>query len=120
MRYFYELVLKLLGEGNGPDEVTTELQKQIPYLQPAESPYQGIATTKYSTQMKSGLVMKELVGQAPRCAICGGFMPVQAMSVDHIQRLEDGGVSTPENAQVTHPYCNTGYKERLAAKGLEH
>ena len=115
MRDFYELVLKLLAEGRSPDEVIAELQKQIPYLQPAESPYQGIAPTKYSTQMKSGLVMKELVGQAPRCAICRGFMPVQAISVDHVTRREDGGSAIPENAQVTHPYCNTGYKEMLNA-----
>ena len=33
-----------------------------------------------------------------------------AISVDHIERKQDGGKATIENAQLTHPYCNTGVK----------
>jgi hypothetical protein len=46
----------------------------------------------------------------------GGHGPSQSISIDHKDRKEDGGLSTPENAQVTHPYCNTGYKEYMNAK----
>ena len=120
VRAFYELDLKLLAEGKSPNDLIAELQQAIPYLQPAESPYQGIVPTKFSTQMKSGLVMKELVEQAPRCAICQGFVPMHAISIDHIKRREDGGLAIAENAQVTHPYCNTGYKKaQRAAKAEE-
>ncbi|WP_372726522.1 HNH endonuclease [Nostoc sp. C057] len=31
-------------------------------------------------------------------------------SIDHIKRKADGGLGTLENAQLTHPYCNTTYK----------
>ncbi len=115
VRAFYELDLKLLAEGKSPNDLIAELQQAIPYLQPAESPYQSSDPTKFSTQMKSGLVMKELVEQAPRCAICQGFVPMHAISLDHIKRREDGGLAVAENAQVTHPYCNTGYKEAQRA-----
>jgi hypothetical protein len=35
-------------------------------------------------------------------------------SNDHKTRLEEGGTSSLDNFQFTHPYCNTGYKERKA------
>ena len=117
LRDYYESVLAILAEGKSHDEVITQLQEQFSYLQPAESPYEHVVPTKYSTQMKSGLLMREFLSKAPRCGICGGLVPAQAISIDHIVRLEDGGRSIVENAQVTHPYCNTGYKEaRQAAK----
>jgi hypothetical protein len=32
---------------------------------------------------------------------------------DHVIRKEDGGRGDSENAQPTHPFCNTGYKEHM-------
>jgi 5-methylcytosine-specific restriction endonuclease McrA len=89
------------------------------YLQPAESAYEGVTPTKFSAQVKSGLAMKELLTKAHRCPICKGVVPTQALSIDHIRRRNDGGTSTVDNAQVTHPYCNTGYKEQRIAKGKQ-
>jgi hypothetical protein len=92
------------------------LKPEYSYLQPEESPYGGVVPTKFSTQVKSGLVIQELLGRAHPCPICCGLVPTQAISVDHIQRAEDGGPSTADNAQLTHPYCNTGYKEGMRAR----
>ena len=63
--------------------------------------------------------MKELLTKAHRCPICKGLVPMQALSIDHKERLEDGGQSTPTNAQITHPYCNTGYKESLNSQKVK-
>lgn len=118
LRTFYELTLSMIGgglAGAGLVEAITS-NAAYSYLQPAESPYDGTAPTRYSTQVKAGLVMRELLPTAIRCNICGGFVPSQAMSIDHKERKEDGGPSTVENAQVSHPYCNTGYKEAQRAK----
>ncbi|WP_081492511.1 GmrSD restriction endonuclease domain-containing protein [Bradyrhizobium genomosp. I (2014)] len=114
---FYEEVLKMFEAGVQTDNIPGRLQEQpeYSYLQPDESPYLGVTPTRFSTQVKSGLVIQELLPTAPRCPICGGLVPRQAISVDHIERLEDGGKSIPENAQITHPYCNTGYKEQKRA-----
>ncbi len=113
LRDFYEDVLGILGHGHQAEDVISELQKDASYgyLQPAESAYDGVAPTKFSTQVKSGLVMKELLTKAHRCPICNGLVPPQAISIDHIERIKDGGLSVVENAQITHPYCNSGYKE---------
>jgi hypothetical protein len=102
-----------LSERKTDDEVIEALQQEHPYLQPEESPYEAGPPARYSRQARSGLVIRDLLSHAPRCAICGGFIPSQAIKIDHIHRREDGGLATADNAQLTHPYCNTGYKEKL-------
>ena len=111
---FYRAVLEGVARKSTDLEIISDLRvhPEYAYLQPEESPYEGVAPTRYSTQVKSGLIMRELLPTAPRCAICRGLMPVQAMSVDHKQRIADGGESVVANAQISHPYCNSGYKEK--------
>lgn len=117
---FYRDVLNILYKGGGVK--STDIpgflveRQEYSYLQPDESAYVGVTPTKFSTQVKSGLVAQELLEKAHRCPICKGLVPSKAISIDHVTRLEDGGLSTAENAQITHPYCNTGYKERLRTK----
>ena len=117
---FYDKLFTVLRAGRASDDVIVELQKDptYAYLQPAESAYEGVSPTKFSTQVKSGLVMKELLTKAHRCPICNGLVPRQAISIDHKERREDGGASSIDNAQVTHPFCNTGYKESQHANRL--
>jgi hypothetical protein len=118
LRRFYETVLSHLKTG-ATHEKLIDLLRADPlysYLQPGESPYDGSSkATKFSKGSRSGIAMKELLKAAPRCGICGGVLPFQALSVDHIKRREDGGLAVPDNAQLSHPYCNTGYKEHMAA-----
>lgn len=118
LRNFYDSVLRLIGDSCPVDLIPTHLslEPDYTYLQPTESPYDGVSPTRYSTQVKAGIVMKGLLLTAPRCAICGGVVPTQSISVDHRVRVQDGGESTPSNAQLTHPYCNTGYKESKNSK----
>ena len=117
---FYKDVLRLVGSGVPSDEIATKLRAgSHSYLQPEESAYEGVAPTRFSTQVKSGVVVQELLKTAPRCPICSGFLPTQAISIDHRERKADGGLSIDENAQLTHPYCNTGYKEAKLTKQRE-
>lgn len=116
LRGFYDDVLGLLSSGVAPDQVPSKL-KDLPgysYLQPAESPFEGSMPSKFSTQVRTGVVMRELLGTTKKCAHCGGLIPPQAITIDHTQRIADGGQSTVDNAQLMHPYCNTGAKERSA------
>lgn len=54
---------------------------------------------------------------ALRCKICHARLPSSSVSDDHILRIEDGGTSTEENLQLTHKYCNHGFKEWLTKNG---
>lgn len=65
----------------------------------------------FSRETKSSVFLKEALEKALRCKICRARIHVKSISFDHIERQQDGGTGAPENAQMTHPYCNTGYKE---------
>ncbi len=67
--------------------------------------------SKFTQDTKSAIYLKEALGGAMKCPICMGFLePSSSVSYDHIQRVRDGGFGTPDNGQLTHPYCNTGVK----------
>ncbi len=109
---FYQFVMDEIAKGGTADDVASALTaaKEFSYVQPAESAYEGVAAAKFSTQVKSGVVMSQLLPTALRCGICGGYVPTQAISVDHVDRRSTGGSSAASNAAVTHPYCNSAYK----------
>lgn len=54
--------------------------------------------------------MNTFVEALPKCPICGGYISNSSVSIDHIQRKQDGGTNAINNGQVTHLYCNTSYK----------
>ena len=64
----------------------------------------------FNTGRKSAVYIREALQNAPKCKIYGGFIHRNSISIDHVQRKEDGGLATIDNGQITHPYCNTGYK----------
>lgn len=117
LRAFYEKVFAAIDAGESDAGIVELLttDKSFTYLQPTESPYAGVSPTRYSAQVKSGLVMTGLLEHAPKCAICKGLVPSQAISVDHKKDRSEGGESDLANLQLTHPYCNTGYKT-----GMKH
>lgn len=71
----------------------------------------------FSIPTKNAVFLQQALANELCCAICGARMHYKSISVDHVQRIEDGGAGTADNAQLTHPYCNTGYKEMKAAQG---
>ena len=73
---------------------------------------QNISTAKkdFKTNNKSEIYIRDTLPNAPRCKICNGFIHKNSISIDHKQRKQDGGLANIDNGQLTHPYCNTGYK----------
>lgn len=65
----------------------------------------------FSDTSKSIIVIRTSLQSAIKCPICGGLLePALSHSFDHVARKRDGGAGAPDNGQLTHPYCNTGYK----------
>ncbi len=122
LRRFYDTILKEVATGKSDNGIVEALRVEHSYLQPEESPYDAGIPSRYSRQARSGLILRDLLPHTPKCAICGGLIPSQSISVDHKERREDGGLATVENAQLTHPYCNSGYKEKQvpAARARVH
>jgi hypothetical protein len=70
----------------------------------------------FSTESKTAAFLREAMQNELRCSICGARLHFKSISIDHAVRKQDGGTGSPDNAQLTHPYCNSGYKESMAAK----
>lgn len=68
----------------------------------------------FSASTKSAAFINELVNSGTRCGICDGLLHRNSITTDHIERKADGGGAHYKNAQITHPYCNTTYKENHA------
>jgi hypothetical protein len=64
----------------------------------------------FDTEVKSTAFLREALKSPLRCQICHAFIPGNSISIDHVERKEDGGRGSPDNAQLAHPYCNTTYK----------
>ncbi|WP_294736589.1 DUF262 domain-containing protein [uncultured Flavobacterium sp.] len=69
-----------------------------------------ITKKDFSDETKSAAFIIEALNNAVRCRICNARMHTNSITVDHIQRKEDGGVGNFKNAQLAHPYCNSTYK----------
>ena len=108
LKCFYQEVFLAIDAGLRGSSISARVtaHKSFTYLQPAESPYSGVSAGRYDAAVKSGLVIGELIPTALKCAICGGLVPSQAISIDHRTRLAAGGDSHISNLQVTHPRCN--------------
>jgi hypothetical protein len=111
-KLFLEIV-SALKIGKTIEESIQEIvsSNEFSYLALQNTPQQSESISKnFSTNQKSAIYMRDALQAAPICKICGGLIHRNSISIDHVQRKQDGGLATLENGQLTHPYCNTGYK----------
>jgi hypothetical protein len=67
--------------------------------------------TQFPEDVKSMAYIKKAIESALRCPICHGLLdPSKSVSYDHRIPIRHGGDRNLENAQLVHPYCNTGVK----------
>jgi len=111
IKNFYLKIIELLIQNKEIETAIDEIIKneKFNYLTKDPSEYNEYSTD-FSRGTKSKTFIKEAIENALKCKICGGYIHKNSISIDHIYRKEDGGTGTPDNAQLTHPYCNTGYK----------
>ena len=65
----------------------------------------------FTDDVKSIAFMHKALQNAMKCPICEGLLdPAKSVSYDHRVPRRDGGTGDVENAELVHPYCNTGIK----------
>lgn len=64
----------------------------------------------FSIDAKSEAFLSEVINNAPKCKICGGYLHRNSISIDHKMRKREGGKGELKNSQLTHPFCNSGIK----------
>ncbi|BAT53342.1 hypothetical protein NOS3756_23020 [Nostoc sp. NIES-3756] len=110
---FYQEVIKGLKNGKTIDDTIHDitLSNDFKYLNIRKiTQIVKSLETDFDTNKKSEIYITNTLKNANRCQICGGLIHRNSISFDHIQRKQDGGLATVDNGQLTHPYCNTGYK----------
>lgn len=112
LQALYERVLAEFGQGKGEREIVDGLlaDPEFSFLQPNEPEEVGGQSRDFDSETKSAAFLREALTNPIRCKICGGLVHANSISIDHVVRREDGGRGTLDNAQLTHPYCNTTIK----------
>lgn len=111
---FYALVLNKLAESSsGLDNVVKDIssEKHYEYLNMSTTAGSSDNTqSRFNSETKSAVFMREAIENCITCKICGGYIHKHSITIDHIERKQDGGKGSVENGQIAHPYCNTTYK----------
>jgi len=110
---FFQKIVFAFKADKSIDEAINESisSSDFNYLTFKNVPEQFVSLEKdFRTGKKSAIYTRGALESAPRCNICGGLIHRNSISIDHIQRKQDGGLASLENGQISHPYCNTGYK----------
>ncbi|GAA3616822.1 HNH endonuclease family protein [Streptomyces chitinivorans] len=117
IQQMYRIVLKGLIEGVSVDGIISRLQDPDTARLPVKVITAGDHEygRDFSTRTKNAVYLETALQTSPRCNICGARLHTRFSTVDHKIRKEDGGTGAPGNAQLVHPYCNSGYKEYLHA-----
>jgi Protein of unknown function DUF262 len=108
-------ILDGLAEGKSESQIETELSTLFSVPEP-DSELQ-MSGDKWR-ETKSAARIRATLSSASRCAICKARLVIADASDDHDERRVDGGKSTLQNHQLTHHYCNSGFKEHFKQKGL--
>ena len=104
-----DLLSYLINEFAKGEPVTPEMA--ISHLGVRGRIFDVEGNTKFSDEVKSMVFIERALGSTLRCPICKGILdPAKSVSYDHKTRVRDGGDNAPENADLVHPYCNTGVK----------
>jgi Protein of unknown function DUF262/HNH endonuclease len=108
----YKQLLKGLEDAKGTLEIIADIQansglKFLDWSPPADGGGRRFTETATAMAVIKVALEKDI------CPECGGRFYIKDRSRDHKIRLEDGGTGAPSNLELKHPYCNSGYKERL-------
>lgn len=109
---YFESVLAAVQVGKKANEEIFDQIISNPNLEflEASSHVASGRNAKFSGETKSEAFLDKALGSALKCSICGGYLHRNSITIDHIERRQDGGTADADNADLAHPYCNTTYK----------
>ena len=114
---FFQLAMESILAGNTDAKTLSSIRKEsdFSYLN-TKKPTISISSNsqrrseKFNSDTKSEVFIRSALAAVPKCAICNGYLHLNSITTDHKTRRRDGGKATASNGQLTHPYCNTGFK----------
>jgi hypothetical protein len=114
LKHLYVTVMSHFKNGKTIAEAAALIQADSEFSFIKVSDTEQAAKSKtFNTDTKSQTFLKDALKNPVRCKICDCLIHPKALTIDHIQDKKDGGVGSPDNAQLAHPYCNSTYKDVL-------
>ncbi len=111
IKEFFNECIRLLKTKNMDETILSIVKsKKFNYLKIDSNVEEIVTNTDFNAERKSAVFIKDALNSALKCKICGGFIHTESMTIDHIKRKQDGGLGSVDNGQLTHPYCNTTFK----------
>lgn len=98
--------LDMLENDKSEDDILSSIISKSPSVTLTNDLSENLSHSK----LKNATYISAALSSVLKCPICGGAIHTNSTSLDHIERKRDGGVNSVANAQITHPYCNTGFK----------
>jgi hypothetical protein len=115
----YEILLAQLQAGISEKESLEKgisSNSDLSFLRFVPDEEDEVTRKNFTTDVKSSTFLTEAVASLLHCKICDGYMHRNSISIDHAKDKKHGGTGDPSNALLTHPYCNSTYKDILAKK----
>lgn len=110
--FYLQLMNELLLTDNNKIEAVKNVlaKEEFKFVKTSDIDEIEYTNPAFSDETKSSVFINEALDQALRCKICNARIHTNSMSFDHKDRKQDGGKGSPDNAQLTHPYCNSAIK----------
>jgi hypothetical protein len=108
--FLFDCLDNLNKDLNEIGSVNNLIETKYPYLSLEIHEFESTSSVKFDSSKKSTIFILDSLSSAAKCKICNGLIHRNSISIDHVTRKQDGGLASIDNGQITHPYCNTGYK----------
>jgi hypothetical protein len=111
LQQFFEFVIQKMVDGFDDQVILSSFASDatFSFLQPGEVSKNDYGKD-FSSDAKSAIFLRDAMKDPLRCGICDSLIHRNAISIDHKQRVSEGGLGDPDNGQLTHPFCNTTVK----------
>lgn len=73
----------------------------------------------FSQDAKNTKLLSDVLESAFVCRLCHARIDKKAMQLDHVEDKSKGGTATLDNAEWTHPFCNSTYKYELEKRNAK-
>lgn len=112
LQKLYLFIIDLIKQNKTDLEIVTALTKSVDFnfLTPEAIEIEPTLRKDFTTETKSAVFLRDALANPLRCKICNGLIHKNSISIDHIERKQDGGKGNVDNGQLTHPFCNTTVK----------
>lgn len=108
----YLIIIEALQQKKSEEEILQIISSnpEFDFINPEKLDYENYLRKDFTTETKSGVFIINALKNPVRCKLCNSLIHKNSITIDHINRKEDGGLGVIDNGQLSHPFCNTTYK----------